>query len=431
MPRSDRHLFGRRVADGAKDGTAAIVVSFGDKTLEIKRRLSDLGLVSCDVNDRLTDTTAIDKLQHTEEESYQAEISQCLGVAQFFDALIIFHFLIFMLEDRRALVWDPTAQRQIFRVLLLPAARATEYANAQQDVISKDSAVRNMQSVITRHQGQIEAAKNRAKTIAATEAQRRILNKEASILREKVDAAANARLQADKERQSGRLDRLKAAEARESIVREVERIKLEALGTLLEPSQETLRYIVGQLLAENRCLVCGTEPSPAAKQIEQWVRSSRCPICGSKHHVAEKVVPISEAHRRRIERLENELEFADKQIANAESRIAAAVALFAKADSEFDKLERQRIVLDLQIVEVLRRIPTERAAIGSKQNDLEALTNVLANERRALKRAENRFRKIVAEAVGHVEVLQEEIAASFQKYLRVFSRSALSLCIKS
>jgi hypothetical protein len=253
----------------------------------------------------------------------------------------------------------------------MPAERATEYANAQQDVISKDSAVRNANAVLSRIQGQVAAAKSRAKTIAGVEAERRVLTREANVIRDQVEKATQSRLQADRERQSARLGRLKASEARESIVRELERIKLESLGTLLGPSQETLRYVVGQLLAEHRCLVCGTDPSPAAKQIDQWVRSGKCPICGSKHAVPEKVVPLTEAHKLRIERLDRELEFADKQITEAEGRIAAAVESFNKADAEFEKLERRRLTLDSQIVEVLRRIPTERAAIGSRQNDSE------------------------------------------------------------
>jgi energy-coupling factor transporter ATP-binding protein EcfA2 len=211
MPKSERTMFARRVAGGGQDAFATIVVSFGEKTLEIKRQLSDLSLVSCLISDRLTDTTATDKQQFSDEPTYQAEISNCVGVAQFFDALIIFRFLVFMMEDRRTLVWDPSAQRQIFRVLLLPADRATEYASAQQDVVSRDSAVRNTQSVMNRHKGQVKAARSHAKNINDAEAERRVLSKQASVLREKIDQLAQARLQADKERQAGRLDRLKAA----------------------------------------------------------------------------------------------------------------------------------------------------------------------------------------------------------------------------
>jgi rubrerythrin len=332
-----------------------------------------------------------------------------------------------MREDRRALVWDPTAQRQIFRVLLLPADRATEYASAQQDVISADSAVRNTSAQIFRHESQQAQAKKRARTIADAEAERRVLTAEANVLRENVETAAQVRVEADTERHSARLDRLKAAETRESVVRELERIKMESLGRHLGPSHETLRYIISHLLAEQRCLVCGTDPSPAAQTIEKWIRSNRCPICGSKYETTGQIVPLTEAVRIRLTRLESELGFTEKQIAEAETRIARAVARFEKAESEFEALERKRIGLDAKIVAVLRRIPTERAAIGSKDSDIDVLRRILSNERRRLTRAEARFRSIVAESVARVQILQEEIAASFRDYLQVFLKEEAEL----
>jgi rubrerythrin len=354
MPRGERQLFARRVADGAAGATATIEVSFGAKTLQITRQLSNLSLIGCVVNDRLSDIASTDRHVHTDEAAYQDEIAGSFGIASFFDALIIFHFLIFMLEDRRSLVWDPSAQRQIFRVLLLSKERATEYATAQQEVISKDSNFRNTRQQIKKHGDQLVAVKTQAKNIKAADAERRVLNREAAAIRDQIEEVTQARLEADKGRQSARLDRLKSAESRESIVRELERLKIESLGSLLGPSQGTLRYVISQMLAEHRCLLCGTDPSPVAGQIDKWVRAGRCPICGSKHQVPEKVVPLTEAHRRRIERLEQELEYADKQIAEADTRIAAEVAEFEKHDDHYQKLEIKRLSVDARIVAVLR-----------------------------------------------------------------------------
>ncbi|MHB8268621.1 AAA family ATPase [Bradyrhizobium sp.] len=427
MPRYDRQLFARRVADGASEATATLLVSFGDRQVEIERRLSDLSLISYSIDGETQDGLVPDSKKPYEDEGYQRQIAECLEVASFFDVTIILRFLVFMLEDRRALVWDPTAQRQIFRVLLLPADRATEYASAQQDVISADSAVRNTSTLITRHEGQVATAKKRARNIADAEAERRVLSAEADVLRENVETAARVRIDADNERHAARLDRLKAAEVRESLVRELERIKMESLSVLLGPSQETVRYIVGHLLAEQKCLVCGTDPSPAAQKIDEWVRTSCCPVCGSKQEVREQVVPLTEAHRIRIQRLESELIYAEKQIADAEARIAGALARFEKADNEYNALESKRVGLDARIVAVLKRIPTERAAIGSQENDVDALRRILANERRRLTKAEDRFRLVVAESVKRVQSLQDEIAESFQGYLQVFLKETAEL----
>jgi rubrerythrin len=425
MPRSERQMFASRVADNAERATATLVASFGDKSILIKRQLSDLSLLACSVSDRLAEF--VEAKTHQNEQLYQDEMATCTGVGTFFDALIVFHFLVFMLEDRRALVWDQSAQRQIFRVLLLPSERAAEYANAQQEIISRDSTVRNLTTIISRQKGKAGSAKKGASTIADAEAERRVLAAESNVLRDKVEAVSQARVQADKERHSARLDRLKAAEARDSIVRELERLKMESLGALLGPSQETLRYIVAQLLAEHRCVVCGTDPSPAAEQIDARIKSGQCPVCGSKYEAVENVAPITEVHKRRIARLETELEYADEQIAAADARISVATDSFSKSDEEFEKLERQRVALDLRIVEVLKRIPAERAAAGSQDTDIDALRRVLSNERRKLTTSENRFRKIVSELVKQVQTLQEEIAQSFKKYLQLFLKERADL----
>jgi len=142
MPRRERHLFGKRVADGAEHATATLVVGFGTKTVEIRRRLSDLALDSFSIDGQNVNLAKRPSSTDAEDTRYHDEMVSLFGVASFFDALIVLHFLVFMLEDRRALVWDSNAQRQIFRVLLLPAARATEHAKAQQEVVSADSAVR-------------------------------------------------------------------------------------------------------------------------------------------------------------------------------------------------------------------------------------------------------------------------------------------------
>lgn len=427
MSRSDRHVFGDRVADGAQNAVASLVVAFGEKTLEIKRGLSNLSLVSISIDGQPVDCSAPDDKKIPEDEAYQTEVARLFGLASFFDVLIVLHFLVFMLEDRRALVWDPTAQRQIFRVLLLPADRATEYAAAQQEVISADSAVRNTNALIFRHKNKTVAAERRARTIVDAEAERRVLTVEANVLRDKVETVSQDRIKADAERRKARLDRLKAAETRDSLVRELERIKMETLGRRLGASHDTLRYIVGHLLAEKRCLVCGADPSPAAETIEGWIRTGPCPICGSKHEVTDRVVSLAEADRKRIPRLESEIELAEKQIADAETRMGEAQARFTKGDTEFDVLERKRVGLDARIIAVLKRIPTERAAIGSQDNDIDTLRRFLANERGRLTKAETRFRSVVAESVAGVQALQEAIATAFQGNLQLFLKEQAEL----
>lgn len=426
LAKPERQAFSRRVADGAAEGLATLTFALGRKSVEIKRALSDLTLKELRVSGKKVDCSPDGKHQ-SEEEVYQEKVAQLFGVDSFFDVLIILRFLVFMLEDRRALVWDPTAQRQIFRVLLLPPDRAGEYAAAQQAIISADSAVRNTKNQLFRYENDLKAAAKQTQAISGIEAQRRAKSAEALAMRGRLDAAAKARVDADDERRAARLDRLKAAQDRESSVRELERIKMEALRHWLGPSQDTVRYIVGHLLADRRCLVCNTDPAPSAEAVEERLRRGLCPLCGSAHETNEDVVPFTDAHRARIRRLESKIALADKQIADADTRIAAAAVALDAANSEYSGLVSSSVTLDREVLKLTQKLPGDRQAAATGYEDIEALRRILATDEQKLKQAETRFRSVNAEALELVQRLQDEIAEAFGKYLQLFLKEKAAL----
>ena len=416
MSAQDRRVFARRVADGAKAAYVALHCTFGSRSIKLRRRLSDLSLVSLFIDEvpiGITDAT------RSPEEIYQEELARLFQVATAFDVLILLHFLVFMMEDRRALVWDPTAQRQIFRILL-PPDRATNYAAAQQEFMSADSAFRNMRNVINRRANRVEKSQRAARKLDSAEAERTMLVAQANVLRENLERASAARAGADSQRHDARLAREKAAAARDSILRQLEHMKFRALGQRLGPSNDTLRYILTHLLAENKCVVCGSEPSSTVKKLEAWVRAGRCPICGSPAHADTHVASISEGDVKRIKNLERQLELADIQMEEAEERAARGQEEFLAADAAFIELDARRIDVDAKIVDVLRQIPAERAAIAAATDDMDALNRVLDEDRRRLQVAERKFKGAVAESVRGVEGLQDSIREAFQRYLKLF-----------
>lgn len=425
MSANEARSFGNRVADGAAHATATLELALGDARLTVTRKLSDLSLVSMHLNVKRGRGRSEETI--SDEKLFQDKLSELTGVGTFFDVLVILTFLIFMQEDRRSLVWDSTAQRQVLRILLLPIDEAMEFATAQQDVLTADSAVRNTQYVLQRQEKYQQQAARRAKKIVDAEAERRLLNVEATVLNEKLETSANERLKADNGRHRARLDRLRAAESREHIVRHLEQIKMKALGQALGPSKETLRYVLGHIISDGACLVCGTKPSPVAPQIERWVKEGKCPICGSRHELGEGVVPISAPLQKKIKELETELALADQQIADAQERIDKFQDQFLIADEEFQKLDNQRLTLDSKIVSVLRRIPPDRRAIGSAETDVDALRRVLAVERTRRTKAEKRFEGLVIKLVDQARKRQKIIEGTFGEFSRVFLKERIDL----
>ncbi|MCP1909633.1 energy-coupling factor transporter ATP-binding protein EcfA2 [Bradyrhizobium elkanii] len=416
----ERSYFSLRVADGAKNARARLVVKFGAKALAIQRRLSDLGLVSASV---AREAVPLDE----DETGYQKALAGCMGVDTFFDALIILRYLTFMLEDRRSLVWDKTAQRQIFRVLVLPPEDATRLAVAQQQLISADSAYRNTFNMITRRRKEQEQASNRVQKLHDVEAELRIKQAEVNANRDQLERVGVLRIRFDRERREARLQRLNAAEAREASLRELERIKMHSLKHWFEPSNQTAHYIIAHLLAERQCLVCGADPAPNAGDLEKRISEGTCPVCGSVHALADHDRSFSNLDVARIQRLEKELRLAEQQIVEAENKESAAIGEFVKLENDYEDIKQRSISLDQEIVHVLKRMPAERAALSRSETEIDVLDNILRSDDSKRERAAKNFQKQTVRVTENVQHLQDRIAGAFQRFITLFVKEEAAL----
>ena len=105
--------FAARVSDNAMQASVELIFTVNDIRVSVIRNLRNLGLQSCTVDE----STAIG-----EEDRYQKEMAKLANVSSFGDWLLILRYIIFYFEDRNSLVWDPSAQRQLLRVLFPRAA---------------------------------------------------------------------------------------------------------------------------------------------------------------------------------------------------------------------------------------------------------------------------------------------------------------------
>ena len=416
----ERSYFALRVSDSAKEARAKLVVKFGTKTVIIQRRLDDLSLVAATVQRKPIKLDA-------DEESYQAAVADCFGVDTFFDVIIILRYLTFMLEDRRSLVWDKTAQRQIFRVLVLPPAEATRLAEAQQQLISADSAYRNTYNMLTRRKKEQATASNRVQKLHDIEAALRAKQAESNATRDQLDKVGQLRIRSDKDRREARLQKLNAAEAREGSLRELERMKMQALKHWFDPSNQTAHYILAHLLAEHRCLVCGADPAPNAADLEKRIDEGKCPICGSVHLLNGNDFTFSKLDFARIERLEKELRLADQQMADAEGRESLATSSFAKFDHDYEEIKRRSIDIDQEIVHLLKRMPAERAALSTTEDELGVFERILRSDSTKRDRAAQNFEGKTAQVTEKVQQLQDRIAGAFQRFITLFVKEDAAL----
>ena len=406
-------LFQHRVADGASDATAELVVSFGDNEVVIGRRLADLSLTIFSVNgDTLAETD--------EREDYQVKIADLVGVSSFFDVILILRHLVFYLEDRRELVWDRTAQRQLLRLLFLPPDTASEWSTLVSDIVSADSSARNLLTIVNRR------AKKRAQAIEQL-AKVTEVTAELGALREAQDSAREERRRLRDEidaiethRESARLRLLRQRATRDESLREVERIKMHAIAGRFPKASDTARYILTHLVAESECLACGTKVTDAVADLERRLEDGVCVVCGTPLGLQEDVVPQEDVDQRRLDRVYKNLRQADQAIDAADRDLIDANADHQCRIAQLEEIDRELHKRDAKVRVLAHKLPPDERELDEDGRRIAAMREQhaeLVDERQI---AEVKLEALLEEANDLIRSRHDEVGQIFSDYATGF-----------
>ena len=320
LPPTERSFFAQRVADRAVNAVARLSVSFGSYTLFIERKLSTLELVRLTLDGR--DLPA-------NEEEYQGTLVELTNLGSFGDFVLMLRFIVFYFEDRRALVWDPTAQRQILRMLFLPPESARTWTEMERTILETDSRMRNLRSALTREQRSLTRAERQAQSGEALRDQLEALEQQQEIDSERLEDLSSITLELDSLRQNARLDFLSAEQERETRMRTFERAKLLALDARFPNQADTAKYILAHLMSENECLACGAIAPEAAAGFLSRLDTRHCVVCESDLDSTQNIVPSASVADRRIEEAERALKDTDRLLAGTKSALEQAEATYS------------------------------------------------------------------------------------------------------
>ena len=377
---SARKVFARRVSDGAKNATATLTLIIGETEVIIQRRLRDLSLTRFLINSKpvgLNDTKV-----------FQSQITNLAGVWSFGDWILLLRHMVFYFEDRRALVWDPSAQRQLLRLLLLPATAARQWTEDERAILELDSRMRNLRFAVYREEQALTEVETKVRRSADVRHELHTLEQFQSsdiTLREDLDQNF---VQLDNARQTARLRYLKAQQERESRYRKFERAKLMAVQSRFPHTSESARYILEHLFTEADCLVCGTHVPNVAALLQERISENVCVVCGTDLTESVVEIPATDIADRRVRR-------AEKALLEIEPELATASDDFEEATKEFNEVNEKLAALDAKISErtaridvLISRLPPSEQDIHKQRSELvvmrsrtEALTTELAQKR--------------------------------------------------
>lgn len=412
-----RSYFSNRVKNGAKDAKATLVVSFGGMELTIIRSLSDLSLL--DLKEGLSAVAF--PAQGNREHVFQQTICQAAKISDFGDWLLILHYIIFYQEDRRALVWDPSAQREILRILVLDSEESSEWKKKARDVLELDSEFRNLRSAINKE------IKKRRSQISATEDRNGLRSELDSLM--KVNSEYKNSLtklneeilakSADRSRWRENLLRLKSE--LDSELRDLENAKLIALEAVLPGLSDTSKFILSQLMAEDICLACSNEAPSLREELEKRLSSGHCLICGSpsgEHSHSHGPLDISGARIKKLSESIKDKKIAEQSYKDNLDETDRQLADWNLQAGEYKELIRQTLIKSAPIEAVLAKtdapISRLQAEIGNFQQILDEKQKALQTEQIAF---HNFLSSIEDKFLSHMESIQNSFNTIVQEFL--------------
>ncbi len=371
LNRATKRQFADRVNDGAQQARATLRFTLSDVDFLVERELTELALVRLEVGG---------KAQPADEEAYHAAILKASSLGTYADWLLILRTLVFFFEDRRALVWDPGAQRQLLRCLFLPPAQAGEWTRQERSILGLDSRMRNLQAALRREQrerkktvAKIQGASNIRSALTAAESSLEQLNRRHEDFVARVESGED-------ERQKVRLNALRAQSEHDQALRELERARLFAIEAHLPKAEESMRFLYARLMSDETCLACGTHGlSAKRKQLALALTKGQCLVCESTLPPADDaVVDIGD---RRIQELQDRVESTLVR-ALEQARLRDEVNAQYQADNESLSecaIERNDVQDNIRLL--ISQLPPDERKVSEQQNKLQAIDELVVQLR--------------------------------------------------
>ncbi|TIP00656.1 MAG: hypothetical protein E5X72_29055 [Mesorhizobium sp.] len=414
----DSRFFAVRVPDGAANAKASLTFNLGGKLFSVTRRLSDQTLIAATCN--ATDIG-------TSESSWRSAIAEGMALDRFEDAVRVIDRIVFKLESSPSLIWDVSAQFEIFRALLTPN-RSLELRRLEAEIVSNDSAARNLNATIfkmsQRRDRQLQLLKGSADTQAEIASVSGKLDKARSD-----EQRGQLTLEASEVRLSDARVRQKRAERDlDARVGAYEDLKFKLLRHAFAGVKPSDQYVFLKLLAEQACLACGNTAPQAAEELARRQSEGLCLVCGSPRHPDKEVVSTTSALKKKatiafdeLEKARAELKLADEEFSQAESARDAAAAHLEQRRTDVDRLAGT-------LRRLHRKLPAkDRAELAREEDNIERLRREVLRFRKERSDAEDDIASLLEELTVATVAIRTQLEASFLKLSQDFFAEQLRL----
>ena len=406
----NRSTFANRVADNAVEASARLAFTLGSEEVVVERNIGNLTLRSFTIGESASSK---------DEKLYQAEVARLANVSTFSDWILLLRYIVFYFEDRRSLVWDPSAQRQLLRILFLDPKQARQWIDREREILRLDTLVRNMSAVAYRAEKDLARDESLSSNELATREELRELDQSQEMATVALDDLLSQLPDIEARHESARLRYLTVEQERESQYRELERAHLLAFSNRLPRHSDSARYILAQLVTEALCLVCGTHVPQYLASMESRIRSDHCVICGSDMSRLIGSAPVNGPDElisrgsRALKALDVELIGAQKEFIDSERERTTAIRTISALEDAITE-GSNRIAL------LLKRLPPEESQMRKRRQELTSIRARAEFLRADLNRKRKVFINTIAKANAVVKQQASRVQRAFGQYAQEF-----------
>lgn len=326
--------------------------------------------------------------------------------------------LIFFFEDRRALVWDPGAQRQLLRALLLTPTEAQDWTARERQILVLDSRMRNLQAAWKREEREraktvdkVSSAPGVRAALLAAETRLQQLNQTHDTLVERIEIT-------ERVRHLARHDALRAQADHDKALRELERARLLVIDEHLPGVDESIRFIYARLMSDETCLVCGTTELAAKRQaLERALEQRHCVVCDSALAAPASVAKISNERLYALKRAVEQLTVRSTEQARVRDE---ANHEHQQASVSLAACVRERDETDEQVRNLMLQLPPDQRRVTEQQRKLDGIGELITDLRAELKVARTEFAEFLGAHRTKIAQSADAIKAKFGEAARGF-----------
>lgn len=418
LSRERKREFAARVSDGAEHASAILTFALGDSRLTVTRALNSLRLTSLERDG--------DNVTGADEAAYQRIVCEASGVHAFGDFLLVLRHLTFFFEDRRSLVWDASAQRQILRALFLAPTDARRWSELERIALSLDSELRNTNALLTRNENRTGAAQRQQGNASEVRVQIEAHNALQTTDMARQELLGEQATELDTLLTRQRLDLLRVEQQADAEQRGVERAQLSVIERSFPSIDQSMRYIFAQLVSDGLCRACGQPSEAAVQRMHRNLELRQCAICDMPLPTTP-TVPAGEVAVERVER-------ARESAAQAQQQLGAAQRAYRETAEEYrtvqDELAQLSATIDQrhrEINSLYHQLPPEESALREQETVLHGLRVRVESLKASLADAQRNFAAFVEGQTRTVQLISEQLKTAFDTYASGFLMEQVAL----